>query len=585
MFVVFEGIDGSGKTTISNLVAQKLRQGGVSVRHVREGGQFASPVTQSIRDLCRDSRNLAITPRTELLLYLAREVQLLEEVVVPGLDEADLVIADRFFYTAEVLACHGRGLPESTVRAIVDATRAGAGRSAGSGADGATLEPDLVILVDVDPSVARGRRKISKITAPDRRAPSRKGMAGAGMQTRLRDGYRALAARDRQRWFVVDNSDQDLTMVVDRVSALITVAREQGAREALAVARGRSGSGEIAVAGPAISSPDEALPAFLAWVDRRARREPPMAAYVLAGLAGAEIDPRRLALAPAAPRVMARGLRGLADPVSWELRGTLGAAAAQEVALSLVDAASAAPEAWAQRRELAEVAPAEVAASLQTLDHEVAWMMRERLWPLAPDGVMLSLAQVRGARAAELRDRWLAQRGGLEGRALRSYEGARTACRGVTGLEDERAWQIRQAAFEVAPAAAIESLEGLASERAWAWRQRSLERAPKAVLSTLTGLDDPRAWQMRQAMAPRCREALDTMLGRDHPLAWELRESCLDVWPAAAVKSLGGLVDDPRGQALLSRALERHADSLSLLKQAAAVAVARHQARPQVLAA
>jgi len=148
MFVVFEGIDGSGKTTISNLVAQKLRQLGVSVRHVREGGQFASRVTQSIRDLCRDPRNLAITPRTELLLYLAREVQLLEEVVAPGLGEADLVIADRFFYTAEVLACHGRGLPSATVRSLIDAARAGAGRPDGSGAEDSsagTLEPDLVL--------------------------------------------------------------------------------------------------------------------------------------------------------------------------------------------------------------------------------------------------------------------------------------------------------------------------------------------------------------------------------------------------------------------------------------------------------
>ena len=585
MFVVFEGIDGSGKTTISNLVAQKLRLAGVSVRHVREGGQFASRVTQSIRDLCRDSRNLAITPRTELLLYLAREVQLLEEIVVPGLHEADLVIADRFFYTAEVLAQHGRGLPEATVRSIVDVTRAQAGRV---DASGATIEPDLVVLVDVDPSVARGRRKISKITAPDRRAPSRKGLAGAGMQARLRDGYRALAARDPQRWFVVDNSDQDLTVVVDRIAALITIAREQGVREALAVARGagRTVTGEIVAArSAAVSSPEQALPVFLTWVDRRTRREPQMAAYVLAGLAGPDIDQRRIALAASAPRVIARGLRGLADAVSWELRRHLRDTAPPEVASSLVDAASSTPEAWALRRELAEVASPEVAASLQRLDSEAAWSMREGLWPLAPDGVMLSLAQVPGARAAELRERWLDRRGGLDGRSVRGYESARTACRGVTGLDDQRAWEIREAAFEAAPVASIESLDGVASERAWAWRQRHLERAPKAVLSTLAGLDDPRAWQMRKTMAARCREVLDSMVGSDHPVAWEVREACLDLWAASAVKSLGPLVDEPRGQELLARALERCPDNLSLLKQAAAVATRRQQQRPQVLAA
>jgi hypothetical protein len=73
--------------------------------------------------------------------------------------------------------------------------------------------------------------------------------------------------------------------------------------------------------------------AFLEWVDRRAAREPLLAAYVLAGLAGPGIDERRLALAPLAPRVIARGLRGLADGVSWQLRRRLAAAAPEEVAL------------------------------------------------------------------------------------------------------------------------------------------------------------------------------------------------------------------------------------------------------------
>ncbi len=132
MLVVFEGIDGSGKTTISNRVADELRRAGRSVRHVREGGQFASRVTQSIRDVCRDARNLALAPRTELLLYLAREVQLLEEIVRPALAETEVVIADRFIYTAEVLAQHGRGLPADVVGPIVAAARAGgAGASAG----------------------------------------------------------------------------------------------------------------------------------------------------------------------------------------------------------------------------------------------------------------------------------------------------------------------------------------------------------------------------------------------------------------------------------------------------------------------
>src|SRR5262249_12295741 len=183
MFVVFEGIDGSGKTTISNRAAAALRVRGLTVEHVREGGAFASGVTQRIRDFCRDARNLALTPRAEFLLYVAREVQLGEEALGPALRRADVVIADRYLYTAEVLAREGRDLPAALVRPVLDAAAGG-------------LWPDLALLIDVEPSVARGRRKVAKINSPDQRPGSRKGLAGSGLQQRLREGYRALAARE-----------------------------------------------------------------------------------------------------------------------------------------------------------------------------------------------------------------------------------------------------------------------------------------------------------------------------------------------------------------------------------------------------
>ena len=67
MFVVFEGIDGSGKTTVSNQVVERLQAAGLKVRHLRAEGKFASRVSESIRDLGRDARNLEIAPQTEFL--------------------------------------------------------------------------------------------------------------------------------------------------------------------------------------------------------------------------------------------------------------------------------------------------------------------------------------------------------------------------------------------------------------------------------------------------------------------------------------------------------------------------------------
>lgn len=555
MFVVFEGIDGSGKTTISNRVAKALRERGLSVEHLREEGAFASKVTQGIRDFCRDARNMALTPRAELMLYLAREVQLADEVLRPALARADVVIADRYFYTAAVLA-EGRDLsPEETAPLVAAAAN--------------ELWPELAFLIDVDPSVARGRRKVAKILSPDRRPVSRKGLTGSGLQTRLRASYRALAEGDPARWIIVDNSDADLEQVVGAIVDAVV-----GARADRAVATAEVRARLAGAAAPFVPAPVDgvrsALGAFLAWVDHRAVREPALAAYVLAGTAGAGIDQRRLMLAQLAPRVIARGLRGLSDATSWHLRQQLLESAPGEVAVSLGDLAAEVTEAWALRELLADVAPVEVAASLEGLDDETAWALRAELFARAPESVLASLALLDVPRAWELRRRWVEVRGGL-GRAAGNYARARALARSVTGLDGPEAWKLRKTAREHAPVAALASLKGMTAEKAWLWRERAVGRAPKAVLSTIAGMDDTRAWGLRVATALRCREALDSMIGLDHPTAWEIRETCFELWPPSVVKSLGVLVSGARGHALVERALAQFPEQISLLKQAAII--------------
>jgi dTMP kinase len=556
MFVVFEGIDGSGKTTISNRVAKTLRERGLSVEHLREEGAFASKVTQGIRDFCRDSRNMALSPRAELMLYLAREVQLADEVLRPALTRADIVIADRYFYTAAVLA-EGRDLSVVETGSLVAAAANG-------------LWPDLAFLIDVDPSVARGRRKVAKILTADRKPVSRKGLTGSGLQTKLRTGYRALAASDRARWVVVENSDADLELVVDAIVDAVFAARTDRAA-AMADIRARLAAATSPFALPPVDGLRSALDAFLAWVDHRALREPALAAYVVGGTAGDGIDARRSALAQVAPRVVARGLRGLSDAVSWHLRRQLLESAPREVALSLGDLAAEVQEAWALRELLADVAAAEVATSLEGLDDETAWALRTELFTRVPESVLASLALLDVPRAWELRHRWIEVRGGI-GRATGNYMRARALARSVTGLDGADAWKLRKAARESAPVAALASIKGLTSEKAWLWRDRAVGRAPKAVLSTIAGLDDARAWGLRVATALRCREALDSMIGLDHPTAWEIRESCVELWPPNVVKSLGVLVSGARGHALAERVLSQFPEQISLLKQAAIIA-------------
>jgi dTMP kinase len=559
MLLLFEGIDGSGKTTLSNRVAEALREVGFAVVHTREGGRFASSVTQAIRELGRDARNHPLVPLAELLLYAARDAQLLQEATVPALAKADVVIADRFLYSAEVLARHGRGMAEAEVAAIVRAAAAG-------------VVPDLAFLVDVDPQIARARRRIAKIVVRDDRPSSRKGLSGVGMQHRLRDGYREIAAREPERWIVVDNSDADLGEVVFFMVRVVRAALAGGAAAGIAEARAQPLGAAPALG--AAAGPEEAVGALVAWAERRARSEPALAAYFLGGLAGAPVDALRLALAERAPDVLANGLRGLDDAVSWELRRALVARAPRWVARSLggVGPSAEAAEAWRLREELAVVAPDEVTESIDGRDEPAAWALRDRLAGAAPDAVVASLKRLDGPRAWALRERWLAERGGPEA-VEGTYATAVALCASVTGLDGPRAWELRKLARAVAPVAALDSIAGLANERAWKWRRRSLERMTKVALRTIDGMDDPRAWELREAAAPRAKEAVDSMLGLDGERAWALREACADLWPSTVAKSLGPLAASARGAALLRRLLARWAGNLSLVKHAAAIAL------------
>ena len=545
MFVVFEGIDGGGKTTLSNLVAGLLRERGLAVEHVREGGKFASNVTQAMRELGRDARNLALTPRAELMLYLTREVQLLEEATRPALARADVVIADRYVYTAETLAVHGRGMSPHEVTPVVTAAANG-------------LVPELVVLVDVDPHVARARRRVSKIITPDDKPPSRKGLAGTALQHRLRDGYLALAAREPERWIVVDNTEADLQAMAVALADAVVDARQHGVPAARA--RMAHPPSPPALVG---GDPVAARAALLAWVDRRAEREPGLAAYFLDGVVGPEFDARRRALAPRAPAVVAAALRWLDDAAAWQLRHQLASVAPGQIARSLASPAAAHPDAPALLRALIAAAPLEASAALWGRDDELAWQLRARL---PSDLVIRSLGNVAGDRAWALRDQWIAAHGGLE--RIDDVATATLACESVEGVGDDRAWAVRKAMREVAPVAALDSLYLVTDDRSWKWRDRDLDRAPKTVMRTIGQSTDPRAWALRDRVAARCEETLDSIVGLDAEEAWRIRAAQLPTWPWAVVKSLGPLAATERGRALVATALARWPTNVALWRLA-----------------
>ncbi len=560
MFVVFEGIDGSGKTTVSNQVAERLRAAGLEIKHLRAEGKFVSAVSEAIRDLGRDARNIELTPQAEFLLYVARDVQLIEEALRPALQQTDVVLADRFLYTAEILGRWGRHLPAEFTEPVLQAAAGG-------------LTPDLVVLVDVDPVLARARRKAYKLQVADKRPPSRKGLSGVGLQHRLRRAYLELAAQSPERWVVVKNEDS-LEETVSRVTELIQRAHAQGAKSAIEQLRKQSQLDAPSRPPAPPRSAAEALSSFVSWIDRRMEREPRVAAYLLGGLFGPGIDERRRALTERVPEAVLAASSGRIDELSWQLRDELVPRYAGAVLRTISGVPNSEPRARALREKLEAQYAAEVAMSLTRLDDELSWQQRERLFDRYPEIVMASVAGLDGERSWALRERWLALR---EQRIAGEYDIARVAAKSVSGVPGERAAALRAQARRAAPVAALSSIGLLTDEESWRRRQEFLRLAPKVVMGTLRRSCDARAWDMRRAVVADCKEAVDSIQDLDTEEAWQLRESQANVWPSTVAKSLGPLSDGPRGQELLTRLLAARPGNVSLLKHASAVALGVHK--------
>lgn len=115
-FITFEGPDGSGKTTVSTAVVEKLKEAGYSVLYSREPG--GSAIAEQIRDVILDPKNTAMDARTEALLYAASRRQHLKEIIEPALDKGINVICDRFIDSSLAYQGYGRHIGAEEVYRI-----------------------------------------------------------------------------------------------------------------------------------------------------------------------------------------------------------------------------------------------------------------------------------------------------------------------------------------------------------------------------------------------------------------------------------------------------------------------------------
>ena len=187
MFLSFEGIDGSGKSTQARLLSQALRGRGLDVTLTREPG--GSPGAEEIRRLVLTGDPDRWSPETEILLFTAARRDHLERTIRPALARGGVVITDRFADSTRMYQGIARG-DGASLRDLVDDLHA---RVIG-------VEPALTFLIDIDPALGLTRAQ----ARPGEEV--RFETMGHALQARLRAGFLDLARADAARFRVIDGT-------------------------------------------------------------------------------------------------------------------------------------------------------------------------------------------------------------------------------------------------------------------------------------------------------------------------------------------------------------------------------------------
>ena len=187
-FITFEGPDGCGKTTQTNLLARHLKGLGYDVLPTREPG--GTDIGDQIRDVLHSLENRAMHPRAEVLLYMASRAQLVEQTIRPHLARGGIVLSDRYFDSSLAYQGYGHQLDLDAVHQLV------------AFATG-DLKPDLTLYFDIDVEEGLRRRQAA---AREGAEWNRLDALALEFHQRARAGYHELIAQEPERWIVLDGS-------------------------------------------------------------------------------------------------------------------------------------------------------------------------------------------------------------------------------------------------------------------------------------------------------------------------------------------------------------------------------------------
>ena len=197
-YLAFEGIDGSGKTTLIDELSKKLTESNVDFNIVREPG--GSKLGEGIRELLL-SHDYNVEPTSEALLMSASRAQLIQEIVKPAINNGQLVITDRSAYSSVAYQGVGRDLGYQKIYELNDLAID-------------SFWPEKVILLDIDPKVSLSRQKVA----------DRIGSGEISFFNKVRDGY-LLLAEDFSDKFLVLNAEDSQQQNFKKASEWLDLAK------------------------------------------------------------------------------------------------------------------------------------------------------------------------------------------------------------------------------------------------------------------------------------------------------------------------------------------------------------------------
>ena len=205
LLIVFEGPDGSGKTTVLEKVYKKLLQDGYDIYKFREPG--GTEISEKIREIILDNENVKMSSRCEALLYAASRAQLVEEKLRPLLEKGSIILCDRFVMSSILYQGIGRGLGVDEVKNINDFAIG-------------EIRADLTLFLNIDYKTAIDRKRRNFVS-------DRLENEDDSFHKKTYDGYIDLSKKFKDEIIQIDANKDVETVVNNCLDVIKTYLKEK----------------------------------------------------------------------------------------------------------------------------------------------------------------------------------------------------------------------------------------------------------------------------------------------------------------------------------------------------------------------